>query len=114
MIKMISMIGIDKIFHSDVKFTDALLYALIGIVVVFVVLAVLVIILTLFEKIFTIKIKKHCESEKETENVQQMQETGDDCEVTAAITAAITIILESESPSSTVAKFRIRSLKEIR
>ncbi len=79
------------------RITEAGVYALLGMFVIFIVLGILLVILTIFNKIFGSKpdLDKIFEEEDDTEKTKTVVE--DDGETVAAITAAVAMMLETEA-----------------
>lgn len=98
-----------ELFNSDYSLGNAALVAVMGIVVVFAILLVLVVLLTVFEKIFTIKRKNKTQATAvQTDNMSEDEET------VAAIIAAITMLYAQESTSSDVVpQFTVRRIKQV-
>lgn len=103
--------------NSDYSIGNAVLVALLGIAVVFTILVVLVLILTLFQKIFTIKVKgKNTEKQTSDGASEAIALQTQDEETVAAITAAVSLLIAEENggeaPQFTVR--RIRQVNQIR
>ncbi len=89
----------------------AALIALLGIVIVFAVLAVLVGILTIFKLVFNIKLEKKPSRNAPAASDSVATDEEDDAEVIAAITAAIACMWQEETVT---APFRIKSIRKLK
>ncbi len=97
---------------SDMNLLDAFLYAIVGFAIVLAVLALLVGIFYLSGFLFKSKLlgreKLFERKKKKSSDVVSAQE--DDGELVAAITAAISVVLESESDGDVKPEFVIRRI----
>lgn len=90
---------------------EAALLAVLGLAVVFVVLAVLVGILMLFKLIFNIKIPSKNKEESVVQPVAIVPIDDDETEIVAAIAAALACMGEEEAAP---APFRIKSIRKLK
>lgn len=105
------MTGLTFLTAFEMPLGKAALISVLGLLIVFVVLAVLVGILTLFKYVFKIKIgKKPPQATAEVAAVQSQGEEDDD-EIVAVITAAIMCMSEEENIQ---APFRIKSIRKLK
>lgn len=101
-----------------VTIPESLLIALVGMVIIFAVLAVLTLILIGFKQIFKIKwLRDDYVKPVKNENLQldEVVSTEDDEQEIAAVMAALMCFYDTEkSETNTVAPFRIRNIKRIK
>lgn len=100
---------------SDINFGDSLLVLVIGMLIIFAVLAVLVLTVLAYVKFFKMMDARKGVVEKKPSvvpqaPVQAVAQHSDDAELVAAITAAISLVLASESETGEVAPFRVKSI----
>ncbi len=101
-----------KLFEFQMSLGDAAIIAVLGLLIVFAVLAVLVGLLTAFKAIFNIKITK--KSDNADKSVAAQNDSADDFdEIVAAISAAIACMNEQDGETAT-APFVIKSITQIK
>lgn len=111
-----NLLSADEVEKIYLTIPEALLVALVGILIVFAILAVLIGILYLFKLVFGLPIFKDKKDSVNNLEAEMLLQVSDE-ETVAAITAAINLILESESAEKTstavTPAFRIKSIKRI-
>ncbi len=96
---------------SDISLGKAAIIAVLGLVIVFAVLAVLVGILTLFKLVFNIKVQPKKKQNAISAIETATQDEADDGELVAVIAAAIACLNGEETVK---APFRIKSIKKLK
>lgn len=98
---------------SDMSFLDSLLVFLIGVGVVLLALAFLVLVVVGYSALFNIildKKKAKPTEVKEDVSVPEIDDTAEQAELVAAISAAIAAVYASESDDGEVPPFRVKSI----
>lgn len=99
--------------NADISALDSLLVFVVGIVMVFLALAIIIFVVLGYVGVFKLadKAKQNGNAPMPTEAVETNVpiETNDE-EVVAAITAAVALVMASESPTGEVAPFRVKSI----
>lgn len=102
-----------SLLASDFTFADGLLVLVVGMVVIFLVLALVIFIVKGYVLLFKVTDKKGKNDAKpatEKKTVVVTENTDDDEEVVAAITAAIAAVYATESTDGEVPPFRVKSI----
>ena len=103
-----------------VDWGKALLVAVLGLSIVFIVLALIMFILIIMEKIFAPKnkeepkqsVKQEVQKPKQTSKQESLNKK-DDTELIAVLTAAVAACLSATSPSGVSTKFKIKSYRKL-
>ncbi len=98
---------------ENISFPEALLFMVIGMLIIIAVLSILVGLLYIIRYVVKL-IEKEPKKTQNTSEVPQTNIDNEDEEVVAAITAAITAIMQEENGGETVvAPFKIKKIKHI-
>ena len=102
-----------NLFSVDLTFSDSLIVFVIGMIIIFLVLAVLV--LTVMAYVGVFKLFDRKKSNKKDESVSESAASDqaanqDDAELVAAISAAIAAVYAAEAPDGEIPPFRVKSI----
>lgn len=103
-----------NLFSVDLTFSDSLLVFVIGMIIIFLVLAVLVLTVMAYVGIFKLfdrkKNNKKDEAVSDAAAVSDQAAYQDDAELVAAISAAIAAVYAAEAPDGDVPPVRVKSI----
>lgn len=104
--------GLSVLAAFEMPLGEAAKIAVLGLLIVFVVLAVLVGILTLFKLVFNVKLPARKTEAQEKPQAAELAASGDDEEEIAAVIAAVIACLEGDE--SVKAPFVVKNIKKLK
>lgn len=97
--------------NADISALDSLLVFFVGMLIVFLALAIIIFVVLAYVGVFKLADRKKAKPAPEPEIASETEiPATDDAEVVAAIMAAVTAVMASESKSGEVAPFRVKSI----